>query len=811
MSGWLQDVRYASRGLRRRPGFALLAILTLALGSGATVLMFSVVSGVLLKPLRYPEPDNLVALHVKAEKYGDRWGFSYPDFIDCQRDCRSFSGVAAWSYSGGTVSAPGEPEYVDGRIISSDLFSVLGVSLVKGRSFLPAEDLVGAAPVAIISTRLWQRRYAANPNAVGMPLSYDGKPYTVVGIAPPSFQLDGEADVFTPLGQRTEPRMRWRQARFIHLVARLRRGVTLAQAQSEIRLFSEHLARQYPDSNAGITDVAHPLQSELVHDVRPTLWLLLGTVSIVLFIACANVASLLLTRIVSRQHEFALRLALGAPGRRLLRQCLTESGILGICGGALGLLLAAVGMHPFVRFWPDRLPRADEIHIDWRVLVFAIASSILTGLLFGLIPALRANDQSIEQTLRSQSRTVAGSARRPLRGFVIFQIALALVLLTAAGLLGRTLLRLASLSPGIDVRNVLTARVAFSPAAMTDPAKARATWQELADSLRRVPGVQSVALTDIVPMREGENVLGYWSTPTPPPPNQEAEALASGVTPDYLKVMRLPLLHGRFIEENDRLGKPQVVVIDENMARRAFAGKNPLGKLLWIPSMGTTPVQVVGVVGHVRHWGLADDELSSVQEQCYYPLAQVPDRLVRFFSSVMSVVIRSDVPPLNALEALQRQARGASAEQTLYEVQTMEQLASASLARQRFLLLLFAIFSGLALLLACVGIYSVIAYLTSQRVPEFGVRFALGANSSDIMRLVLRESFAIICASVGIGLLSSLAASRILKTLVPNVHARHAPIFAVVLPLLIAIALFASYIPARRAAKVDPMAALRYE
>ncbi len=806
-----QDLRYAFRQLRKSRGFAIVAVLTLALGSGATTVIFTVVSGVLLKPLAYTHPESLVTLHVQAEKRGDRWGFSYPDFLDCRSECRSFEGVAAWTYGGGTVSAPGEAEYVDGRLISSDLFSVLRVPLVKGRSFLATDDQVGAAPVAIISTRLWQRRYGANPAAVGMSLAYDGKAYTVVGVAPPSFQLDGDADVFTPLGQRTEPRMRVRAGHFIHVTARLRGGVTLAQAQAELALMSEHLAKQYPDSNAGITLVPHLLQSELVKDVRPTLWLLLGAVTLVLLIACVNVASLLLTRVVSREHEFALRVALGASSRRLIAQCLSESGVLGICGGLLGLLLATIGTRQFLRFWPDRLPRADEVHVDWRVWLFAISSSIVTGLIFGLMPALRANKIAIEETLRSRSRSIAGNARRPLSGFVVCQIALALVLLSAAGVMGRTLLRFASLDPGIDIQNTLAARVALSPAVLSNPAQARAAWQELMESMRRVPGVESVALTDIVPMREGENVLGYQTTATPPPPNQEAEALASAVAPDYLRVMRLPLLRGRFFDENDRLGSSPVLVIDENMARHAFAEEYPVGKLLWIPGMGNGPIQVVGVVGHVRHWGLAADDLSTVHEQCYYPLAQVPDHLVRFFSSVLSVVVRTKVPPLNLVNALEQQARGATGDQTLYEVRTMEQLVSSSLARQRFLLLLFAIFAGLALVLACIGIYSVIAYLTRQRIPEFGVRIALGALSSDILKLVLRESLAIILAGIGIGLLASAGSGRILQRLVPGVQTAQGLILAVVLPALILVALFACYIPARRAASVDPMVALRDE
>jgi len=811
MNGFLQDVRYAWRGLRRKPGFALLAILILALGCGAATIMFTIIDNVLLKPLAYPDSDSLVAVHIRAEKFGDVWGFSYPDFLDCRHETRSFERVAAWTYSGGTVSSPGEPQYVTGRRISADLFPVLQLPLLKGRSFEAAEDQLGAAPVAIISARLWQQRYAADPRAVGRQLLYDGAAYTIVGIAPPGFQLDGDADVFTPLGQNNDLRMQWRGARFLHVVARLRHGVTLALAQSELEVLSQRLAKEYPADDGGTALVPHLLQSEVVRDVRPTLWLLLGAVGVVLLIGCVNVASLFLTRVISRQHEFGLRLALGAQRGRLLRQCLTESGALGICGGALGLLLAIVGTRPFIRLWPDGLPRASEIHTDWRVLVFAITTSILTGLIFGLIPALRANSGAIEQTLRSQARTIARSARRPLSGFVTCQVALALVLLSVAGILGRTLLHLSSLNPGIDIHNVLTAHVAVSPAVLEDPAKARADWQQLLDDVKRAPAVKSAALTDIVPMREGENVLGYSTTAAIPSPNELPQALASAVSPDYMTVMRLPLLSGRFFDENDKLSTTQVVVIDENLARHTFGDEDPVGKLLWIPAMGKKPIQVVGVVGHVRNWGLAGDDISRIQDQIYYPLAQVPDKLVRFFSSIISIVIRTEVPPLNMVQALQRQVRGATGDQTFYEVQTMKQLVSASLAQQRFLLLLFGIFSGLALLLACVGVYSVIAYLTNQRVPEFGVRIAVGADSADILRLVLRESVTMIFAGIAIGVLSSIGTERVLQRLVPVAQAPLISTFALVLPTLIAVALFASYIPARRAAKVDPMVALRYE
>ena len=811
MNGLLQDVRYAWRQLRKNPGFTAAAVLTLALGIGANSAIFTVVDGVLLKPLQYPDPNQLITLHVQTGTYGDKWGFSYPDFLDCRHDSRTLAPVAAWTYAGGTLSAPGEPEYVDGRQISAELFSVLKLPLVRGRSFQPPEDNSGGAPVAIISTGLWRRRFAGDPNAIGKTLVYEGRAYTVVGVAPAGFQLDGAVDVLTPLGQATEPRMRNRSAHFLHVISRLQPGVAFSAAQTELSLIGQRLAKQYPESNDGIGIALHPLQEEMVKDVRPTLWLLLGAVSMVLLIACVNVANLLLARAVSRERELAIRSALGAARSRLIRQCLAESTLLGICGGSLGLLLANLGSRPFVKFWPDNLPRASEVHTDWRVLLFAVGVSLASSLLFGLAPALRAPRTTLEETLRSGARTIAGSSRQMHSSFVISEIALAVVLLISAGILGRTLLRIESLDPGLNVQNLLTARVAFSPGLLSNPAQTRAAWQEFMESLRHVPGVQSVALTDIIPMRVGENVLGYRATPTPPPANQSPLALSSGVAPDYLKVMGIPLLRGRFFTETDRLDHDPVVVIDQKMARHAFGNDDPVGKRLWIQAMGSGPVQVIGVVGHVRHWGLADDDQSQVQDECYYPLAQLPDSLTRFLSSVMSVAIRTDVAPLSTLEALRRQARGSNGDQALYEVRTMEQLVSASVARQRFLLWLFGIFSVLALSLACIGIYGVLAYLTGERVPEFGLRMALGATTSDVVRLVLREGLMMILTGAGIGIVLSMAASRLLQRFVAGVPTSEPLVLFVMVSVLITAALFATYIPARRAAKVDPMVALRYE
>jgi predicted permease len=806
-----QDFRYALRTLRQRPGFAAVAILTLALGSGATTVMFTVINGVLLKPLPYPEADRLITLHGKTEKYGEQWGFSYPEFHDYQSASRTLGSIAAWTYGGGTVTNRGEAEYVFGRLISSGLFSVLGVPLIEGRAFLPQDDQPDAAPVAIISYSLWQRRFGGSEETIGHRLIYEGKPYTIVGIAPPGFRVDDEADIYTPLGQNTDPRMQDRGAFFIHVLGRLQPNVTFAQAQTEISVIARRLAMQYPQNNQGRDMVAHALSQEVVGDVRPTLWLLLGAVSLVLLIACVNVASLLLARAVSRQRELAMRAALGASRGRLVRQCLTESSVLGISGGALGIVLAFIGIHPFLSLWPGSLPRAEAVQLDWRVLFFALGVSLLSSLLFGLAPALRAPVRELERSLRGAGRSLGGNTRRLHSGFVVAEVALAVVLLVSAGILGQTLLRLSSLDPGFNTRNVLAAHVALSPAVLENPTKARAAWEDILDRARRLPGVQSVALADVVPMRVGEDSVGYWTTPLPPPPDQVPLALTSIVTPDYLNTMGIPLRRGRFLNEQDRIGHEPVVVIDDNLAQHAFAGSDPVGKRLWLQGMESNPARIVGVVEHVRHWGLAGDDQSRVRDQIYCSFDQLPDRLVHVLSSVMSITVRSNITPLNIAEPLRRELRGPGGDQTLYDVHTMDDLARASLDRQRFLLWLFGIFAGLALLLACIGIYGVLTYLTNQRVPEIGLRMALGASAGNVMRLVLGQSLGMIVIGIAVGILGALAAGRLLQHLVEGTRPTDLSAFAIMIPILLAAALFASFLPARRASQVDPMGALRQE
>ncbi|HWY46140.1 MAG TPA: ABC transporter permease [Bryobacteraceae bacterium] len=806
-----QDVRYVLRTLRQRPGFALVALATLGLGIGATTVMFTVINGVVLKPLPYPEPDRLVKLQEKTDwstQFGNLWGFTYPNFLDCKSGTRSLD-LAAWHYGGGTVSGSASAEYVNSREVSADLFSLLGVTPIRGRAFRSDEDRLGAPPVAIISYGLWQRRYGGDAAVIGMPLVFEEKPYTIVGVTPEAFRIGDEVDLFTLLGQDVSPRMQNRAVHGIQVWARLRPGATLAQAQAELTLVGRHLADEYPKSNKGRTFIAEPLSPE-VGDVRSTLWLLLGAVSLVLLIACVNVASLLLARAVSRERELAMRVALGAGQGRLVRQCLTESAVLGLSGGVLGILLAAAGVRPFVRFWPGSLPRVEEVHLDWRVLLFALAASLASGLLFGLAPALRSTTRELEQTLRAGARTLAGSSRRMHAGFVISEIALAVVLLVSAGMLGRMLLRLSSLNPGLNIQNVLTARTALSPATLTNPSQIRAAWDDILNRARSVPGVQSIATVDTVPLREGNNQIGYRITPDPQPENQQPLVLASSVSPDYLQVMGIPLRQGRFFDQQDRMGNEPVVVIDDVMAQEAFHGQEPIGKHLWI-GLGTDPLRVVGVVGHVRYWGPAGDDQARVRAQLYYPFAQVPDELLRRWSELMSIAVRTSSEPLSTIEPLRRAVRGATGDQVLYEVQTMDHLASAALARQRFLLLLFGIFAGLALVLACIGIYGVLAYLTNQRVPEIGVRIALGATARDVMGLVMRQSVGMIFVGVGVGIAGAWAAGRVLMRLVEGMQSSEPLSFAVMIPVLVIAALFASFVPARRASRVDPVKALRQE
>ncbi|HKV23899.1 MAG TPA: ABC transporter permease [Candidatus Acidoferrum sp.] len=811
-----QDLRYALRTLRGRPGFAAVALVTLALGIGATTVMFTLVNGVLLKPLPFPKPNELITVNGhstdwNAEAFGPQ-NVANLDFRDLARASKTadFAGVL---FDGGTVSEPGEPEYVELREVSSNLFSVLQVPLLRGRAFLPEEDQLGGAPVAILGYEFCKRHFADEGTAIGSSIALDLKRYTIVGIVPAGFRLYGEvADVYTPLGQDSAKYLQNRAAHPVHMLGRLRQGRSLEEAQAELGLVGRQLAEEFKDTNGGRTLVAMRAVPN-VGNVKSMLWLLLGAVTLVLLIACANVASLLLARAVSRERELAMRVALGATRGRLVRQCLTESLVLGVSGGALGVLLAAFGVQPFVAYWPGILPRAEEVRLDWHVLVFVAAVSLASSLIFGIAPAFRAPFREPERVLRSGTRGIAGNSRRLHGAFIIAEITLAMVLLVSAGILGRTLLHLSALDPGVNVHNVLVARMALSPATLADAAKTRGAWKDVLERARQVPGVEFIATVDTFPMREGDNEQAYWTSAAMPPEKEMPLALLTSVSPDYLKVMGIALREGRFFNEHDTLESPPVIVIDDVLAQKAFGGADPVGKRLWIPEMGYggNVFEIVGVVGHVRHWGLAGDDQAKIRAQIYYPFSQLPDNFMHRWSQLMSIAVRTQVAPLAVLAPLRNELKGVANDQVLYEVHTMEQLASASLAEQRFLLLLFSLFAGVALLLACVGLYGVLAYLTGQRVPEIGIRMALGASPVDVLRLVLRQSLSMIVSGVVLGSACALAAGVVLRRVVEGVRSTEISAMGIMVPLLVATALLASYLPAKRASKIDPVIALRQD
>jgi predicted permease len=813
--GWLEDLwrdaAYALRALRMQPAFAAVALVTLALGSGVATLMFTVVNGVLLTPMPYAHPDKLVRLQEQTDYStpgGNLWAFSYPNFLDCVQGSKSLD-LAAFRYSGGILSHPGDAEYVEGYEVSAALLPLLGVSPIEGRTFTSDDDRPGAMPVAIVSDRVWARDFGRNPSAIGAAIAFDGKPYTVVGVLPAQFRIGPDSDdVFVPLGQNTSPVLKNRGAHAgFQVWGRLRPHAVLAAAQAELSATGRALAGEFPNTNKGRTFIANPLRPD-VADVRSTLWLLQGAVILVLLVACANIASLLLARAISRERELAMRVALGAGRGRLVRQCLTESAVLSIGGATLGLLVANVGRGPFAAMWPGTLPRIDDVRVGSNVLLFSLGLSIVCGLLFGVAPAFRVHRRAMDHALRSSGRAIAGGSRRLHGAFVVAELALAVVLLISAGMLGGTLLNLSTVDLGVDVHRVLTARAALSPTTLADPARTRVVWDDILDRVRHVPGVDAVATVDTVPLREGRNEIGYKTSAADVPADRQPLVLATSVSPEYLKVMGITLQAGRFFTDQDRRDSQPVAVIDDVMARQAFPDQSPIGKPLWI-GFDRDPAIVVGVVNHVKYWGPAGDERASVRAEMYYPFAQVPDNLVRRWSQLMSIAIRTSGDPGPLLDAIRREVRGPSNDQVIYEINTLEDLAGAAIARQRFLFVLFGIFAALALVLACVGIYGMLAYLTDQRAPEIGVRIALGASRAEVVWMVLRQSLGMIAMGLAFGIAGAIAAGRIFAAYVDGMQPSGPLTFFLMTIVLVATALLASAMPARRAGRVDPVKVLR--
>jgi len=814
MTTLIQDLKFGLRMLAKNPGFTAVAVLTLALGIGANTALFSVVNGVLLNPLRYTEPDRLVAVFSRDANFATS-SISYPNFLDWVRDNRSFSALAAYVDDDFSLTGLGEPERVPAERISANFFPLLGVKPVIGRAFLPEEDHLGATPVVLISGGLWKRRFGSSPEALGKSLTLNGTAYIIVGVIPDDFHYASgnfhQSDVFVPIGQWSEPTFRDRKASMgMDAVGRLKPGVTFAQAKADMDALGRHLAEAYPDADKGTGIALIPLKQTLVGEIRPFLLVLLAAVGFVLLIACVNVANLLLARSTARTQELAIRSALGATRGRVIRQLLTESLLLALAGGGLGMLLASWGLRGALKVLPEALPRAEEVHLDGRVLFVMLAASVLAGILFGLAPALKNSQHDLQETLKEGGRGSSGARHRVQSVFVVAEMALALVLLTGAGLMIRSLAKLWSVDPGFDPHNVLMFNTSSPP--ISSPEAIRSSWLQIHDSLAALPGVEAASLTAAsVPMGT-DSSLPFWLEGQPKPPTTDEMKMTQLylVQSDYLKVMRTPLERGRFLTPQDSEHSPPVIVIDDRFARLYFGDRDPIGKRVNFDILNVT-AEIVGVAGHVKQWGLDTDSMSPIQAQCYFPLAQFPDQFMSLAAGGVGAAVRTKGPPLVGVSQVRRTLSHLNSQQVMYKVRTMDGIIAGSLAARRFSMILLGIFAALALVMSCVGIYGVISYLVGQRTHEIGIRMALGAEQRDVLRMVLGEGAKMALVGVAIGLVAAFGLTRLMASMLFGVSAHDPLSFAGVAGLLILVALAACYIPARRATKVDPMVALRHE
>jgi predicted permease len=818
---WLEtlwaDVRYGIRMLRKSPGFTTVAILTLAVGIGVNTALFSVVNGVLLNPLPYPQPEQLVSLHESKPNFATG-SISYPDFRDWQKDNHTFSSIVvsrAYSFS---LTGLGEAEQVRAQFISSDFFSLLGVNPVIGRTLALGEDEVGAAPVALVSAGFWKRKFGSSPDVLGKSITLDGKAYTIVGVIPANFdlliRLFRTSEVYVPIGQWTNNLLLTRGAGLgIHGLGRLRPGVTIEQARADMQRVTDNLAVAYPDADKGIGASLLPLKDDMVGRLRPTLFVLLGAVGFVLLIACGNVANLLLVRSTGRAREFAIRSALGAGQRRLVRQLLTESVLLALAGGAFGLLLANWATHAALGILPATLPRAGEIHLDARVLIFTLAISLLAGVFFGLAPALKTFQPDIHDRLKEGGRGASGARHRAQGVFVTLETALALVLLVGAGLMIRSLAALWSVDPGFRPENVLTFSISLSPSMMSaTPDVIRAALRDLDAKFGSLPGVRAISFSaGAFPLGWDDEML-FWHVGQPKPASAAEMnwSIKYIVEPDYLKAMGISLEQGRFFTPFDSEHTRPVVVVDDVFAHRYFGDENPVGNQIVLASTEQL-AEIVGIVRHVKQWGLELDDSQVLRAQMYIPLMQTANDFIAMTPTGTPVVLRYEGAAPAILDSVRRISTQMNSEQVISGAQTMEEIVSDSLATRRFSMIVLAAFAALALLLASLGIYGVVSYVASQRTHEIGIRMALGAQRRDVLGLVLAQGTRLALAGVGIGIVAALGLTRLIANQLYGVSASDPLTFAAVGLLLTLVALAACYIPARRAMKVDPLVALRYE
>jgi putative ABC transport system permease protein len=801
METLLQDARYAIRMLIKKPGFTLTAVLTLALGIGANTAIFSVINAVLLRPLPYAEPERLVMLSETKEQVQNRW-VSYPNFLDWQERNRSFEAMSTIRGSTVTLTGGGDPESLNARVVAADYFKVMRVSPLLGRAFTAEEDKPGTQMVTILSHEFWQRRFGADPDIVGSTITLDNRAFTVVGVTPPDFQHQGPPQLWLLVGQLVDEVWMKRENRVAgYVIARLRPEVSLRQAQTDMDGIAEQLNQQYPWHNAGHSIRVVSLHENIVGQSRAMLLILFGAVGLVLLIACANVANLLLVRATARRKEIAIRMALGAGRWRVLRQLLSESLLLFLLGGAMGILLAWWGTKLLAASQTNVIPRLQGVRIDWRVLAFTFVLSLLTGIIGGLAPAWGATKVGLQEALKQSCRTATeGRGGRLRAGLVIAEVALALVLLAGAGLLIKSFARLLESRPGFDSNNVLTMQINLPRQKNGGRDQAGRFHQQLLERVTGLAGVEQASISNDVPGL----ATGWQNDISPEPyipvnPGEEINVDWAIVSPDFFATMKIPILQGRTFTRQECESEAPVVLVDESLAQQFWPRGEALGKHL--KYNGPTPHEIIGIVGKVKHYG--SESLPRIK--MYTPLGW--GRLNRATLSLR--LARADAPGI--LEAVTREVQSIEKDLPVTEVATLDEILAREISPRRFNTILLSLFAAIALLLAAVGIYGVMSYTVAQRTHEVGVRVALGAQASDVMSLVVGQGMKLVVTGIAIGLPAAFALTQLIRSFLYEISATDPWTFTLIALLLTAVALAACYIPARRATRIDPMVALRYE
>ena len=805
MENIFKDVRYGFRILLKNPAFMAVVVMVLALGIGANTAIFSVVHAVLLRPLPFPEPDRLVIMTEK-DPDGDRMGVAYPNYEDWRARALSFEDMASGRSQSFNLTGIDQPTRLQGRMVNWNFLQLLGVKPQLGRLFEAQDDRPDATPTAMISTGLWKEKFGSDSEIIGKTISVDGKPFYVIGVLPPGFQFLRRDDLYVPIGLSLTQSFGLldRGNHFgLNILARLKSGVTEEQARKEMEALAAQLESEYPATNSGNGAIVQKLDDRLVENIRPALLVLLAAVGFVLLIACVNVANLMLMRATERHKEIAIRLALGAGRMRIIRQLLSESFLISALGGTAGLLIGAWAIDGLVALAPQNTPRLDQVKLNGTVLIFTLGVSVLTGLLFGLFPALHASRADLNSVLKEGGRSIAGSSRERMRKvLLVAEVALALVLLAGAGLMLRTVSQLTRVDPGFNAERLLTMQFTLSAVTYKEENR-RAFYRDSLSRVEGVPGVLSAALTLSLPI-DGSNwnsVFMAMDKPVPP----RAELPSSAFTPvsaNYFEVMGIRLLEGRVLSEADGANAPRVTVINETLARRLWPGENPIGKRIkqgW-PENKTPVREVVGVVSDVKLEGVNQE----TPMQAYLPLEQET-------AGSLALVARTAGNPLALASTIEQAIRSVDKDLPVYGISSMDQLMGNAIAQQQLTMVLLAGFAILALVLAAVGIYGVMSYSVTQRTHEIGIRMALGAQSSDVLKMVVKQGLVLTVAGISIGLVGAFFLTRLMASLLFGVSATDPVTFALISLLLAGVALGACFVPARRATKVDPLIALRYE